>query len=151
MSKTYMVAVDGSDHGWKALDLATDLANSSDAELIIAHVIHAMPVPDGLSQIAKAEGVPLEEEVARYYEGRALSDKIVIDAEARVRKTGFTRVVTRVAEGHAANQIVDLAKIEKVDMIFLGSRGLSDVKSLLMGGVSHKVMNLAPCTCVAVK
>ena len=36
-------------------------------------------------------------------------------------------------------------------MIFLGSRGLGDVGGLLMGSVSHKVMHLAPCTCVAVK
>jgi len=151
MSRKFLVAVDGSDHGWKALDLAADLANSSDAELVIAHVVHPEPVPAVLAQIAKAEGVPFEEEVARFYEGRAVGNKIVIEAEARARKTGLERINTRVAEGHAANWIIDLAKNEHVDMIFLGSRGLSDVKSLLMGGVSHKVMNLAPCTCVAVK
>jgi nucleotide-binding universal stress UspA family protein len=36
-------------------------------------------------------------------------------------------------------------------MLFLGSRGLGVVTSLLLGSVSHKVMNLAPCTCVIVK
>ena len=36
-------------------------------------------------------------------------------------------------------------------MIFLGSRGLDDMVGLMMGSVSHKVMHLAPCTCVAVK
>ena len=36
-------------------------------------------------------------------------------------------------------------------MVFLGSRGLGDAKGLLLGSVSHKVMHLAPCTCVAVK
>ncbi len=38
-----------------------------------------------------------------------------------------------------------------VDMIFLGSRGLGDAQSLLMGSVSHKVAHLAECTCVSVK
>ncbi len=151
MPKKFLVAVDGSEHGWKALDLAVDLANSSDAGLVITHVVHPEPVPDGLAQIAKAEGVPFEEEAARFYESRAFGDRIVIEAETRARKTGLKQVVTRVAEGHAANRIVELAENEGVDMIFLGSRGLGDVKSLLMGGVSHKVMNLAPCTCVAVK
>jgi nucleotide-binding universal stress UspA family protein len=36
-------------------------------------------------------------------------------------------------------------------MIFVGSRGLGNVKSLLMGSVSHKVAHLAECTCVSVK
>jgi nucleotide-binding universal stress UspA family protein len=36
-------------------------------------------------------------------------------------------------------------------MIFLGSRGLGDIKGLLMGSVSHKVTQLAECTCVSVK
>jgi nucleotide-binding universal stress UspA family protein len=34
MSKKFLVAVDGSDHGWKALDLATSLAKASDAEVV---------------------------------------------------------------------------------------------------------------------
>ena len=56
-----------------------------------------------------------------------------------------------VAEGNAANEIVATAESIGADMIFLGSRGLGDAKGLLVGSVSHKVMNLAPCTCVAVK
>jgi len=37
------------------------------------------------------------------------------------------------------------------DMIVMGSRGVSDLKGLVMGSVSHKVMQLAPCTCVSVR
>ena len=60
MSKKFLVAVDGSDHGWKALDLATDLAAVSDAELIILHVVSYEPMPEGLQQYAKIEGIPIE-------------------------------------------------------------------------------------------
>lgn len=151
MSKKYMVAVDGSEHGWKALDLASDLANASGADLIILHVVPYQEMPKGLEEFAKNEGIPVEEESARYHYSRSLGDKITSAAEARARKNGLTRITTRVAEGNPADQIVKMTGSESADMIFLGSRGLGDFGGLLMGSVSHKVMQLAPCTCVAVK
>jgi nucleotide-binding universal stress UspA family protein len=151
MSKKFLVAVDGSDHGWKALDLATSLANNSDAELVIVHVVQSVPMPGGLEQFAEVEGISIEDQRARYHESRLIGDKIARDAEARARKNGIARVTTRVVEGNVANRIVALAEFEGTEMVFLGSRGLGDVKGLLMGSVSHKVMHLAPCTCVAVK
>ncbi len=151
MSKKFLVAVDGSEHGWKALDLASDLTNVSDAELAILHVVAYEPMPEGLAHYAEAEGIPIEEERGRYHDSRKLGDKITSDAEARARKNRVSRVTTRVAEGNPADQIVAFANSEGADMVFLGSRGLGDIKGLLMGSVSHKVMHLAPCTCVAVK
>lgn len=151
MSKKFLVAVDGSDHGWKALDLASDLANVSDTELVILHVVPYEPMPEELEQFAKDEGIPIEEQRGRYHYGRMIGDKIPGDAEARTRKKGISKFTTRVAEGNPADQIVALARTEGTDMVFLGSRGLGNVTGLLMGSVSHKVMHLAPCTCVAVK
>ena len=151
MSKKFLVAIDGSDHAWKALDLATDLAKSSEAELLILHVVPYEPMPEGLEQLAKAEGIPIQEERARLYASRTVGDKIASEAEARVRKQGLARVTTEVVEGSPASEIIAFAKSRSVDMIICGSRGFGDVKSLLMGSVSHKVMHLAPCTCVAVK
>jgi nucleotide-binding universal stress UspA family protein len=151
MSKKFMVAVDGSDHGWKALDLATDLAKGSDAELIIIHVVRYEPTPEGFRQFAEAEGIPAEESSARFHYDRKIGDTITSEAEARAGKNGLARVTTRVAEGNPVKQIVALAESEGAEMVFLGSRGVSDLKGLMMGSVSHKVMHLAPCTCVAVK
>ncbi len=151
MKKKFLVAVDGSDHGWNALDLATDLAAISDAELIILHVVSYEPVPEGLQQYAKVEGIPVEDLKAQFHYRKAIGDKVTNEAEARVRKKGLARVTTRVAEGSPANEIVALAELERADMVFLGSRGFGDIGGLLMGSVSHKVMHLAPCTCVAVK
>jgi len=151
MNKKFLVAVDGSDHGWKALDLATDLAAVSDAELIILHVVSYEPVPEGLQQYAKVEGIPVEDLKAQFHYSKAIGDKVTSEAEARVRKKGLARVTTRVTEGSPANEIVALAEAEGADMVFLGNRGFGDIGGLLMGSVSHKVMHLAPCTCVAVK
>lgn len=151
MAKKFLVAVDGSDHGTRALDLAAELAKVSDAELLILHVVPYEPMPAGLQQYAEMEGIPLQEMNARFHHGKAIGDRITGEAEARVRKNGFARVATQVAEGNPASMIVSIATSLETDMVFLGSRGLSDVAGLLIGSVSHKVMHLAPCTCVAVK
>jgi len=151
MGRKFLVAVDGSDHGWKALDLAVDQAKTSGVELIIVHVAKSEPVPDAIKELSRAERVPIAEETARYYASKEIGDKIIKEAKGRVGKTEFTRYTTRVAHGNVSNQIVRLAELEGVETIFIGSRGLGDVKGLLMGSISHKVMNLAPCTCVAVR
>jgi nucleotide-binding universal stress UspA family protein len=151
MIKKFLVAIDGSDHGWKALDMAASLAKLSDAELVVMHVVPYEPMSEGLKQFAKAEGIPIEEESARYHAGRTLADTITSKAEIRATKHGLTRVTTQITEGNAANEIVAMAKSEGVDMLFLGSRGLGEITGLLLGSVSHKVVNLAPCTCVIVK
>jgi nucleotide-binding universal stress UspA family protein len=151
MIKKFLVAVDGSDHGWKALDLAVKLAKLSDAELIIMHVIPYEGFSEGLKEFAKAEGIQIEEVSARHHASKTLADTITSKAEVRATKHGLARVITYTAEGNTANEIVAMAKSEAVDMLFLGSRGLGEITGLLMGSVSHKVMNLAPCTCVTVK
>ncbi len=151
MSKKFLVAVDGSDHARKALDLAADLAKASGAELVILHVVRYEPLPEGLKEYARMEGIPEEEERARYHFGHVTGDRITKDAKARAHDRGLDQVTTKGAEGTPADEIVAAAESEGADMIFVGSRGLSDARSLFMGSVSHKVMHLAPCTCVAVK
>jgi len=151
MREKYLVAVDGSEHARKAVDLATELAKASDADLILVHVIRFEPMPTGLNEFAEAENIPIEELRGQYLFSKSTGDVITGAAAARVREHGLDRVTTLVAEGNPANEIVALAEAEGAAMIFLGSRGVSDVRGLVMGSVSHKVMHLAPCTCVAVR
>ena len=149
MVEKILVAIDGSEQAWRAQDLASDIANLYGAELAILHVLPYEPLPEGLREYARIEGIPVGEENARYHYSRTLGDKLTDEAKKRARKKGLVRVSCQVAEGNPAQKILSAAA--DVDMIFLGSRGLSDAKGLLMGSVSHKVANLATRTCVTVK
>jgi nucleotide-binding universal stress UspA family protein len=151
LSKKFLVAVDGSEHGWRALELAADVARTGDAELIVFHVVTHEPSLGGLSHFATVEGIAAEELSARYHIDKEIGDGITAEAVTRARAKGLERVSPRVAEGSPAREIIAEAKSEDVDMLFIGSRGLGDITGLLMGSVSHKVMHLAPCTCVTVK
>ena len=151
MFKTILVAVDGSDHAWKALDLATEMARNHGAKLSILHVVPYEHLPEALHVFAKAENVPIEEERFRFHYGRTLGDKLTELAESRVRANGLTAVSAQTAEGKPADAILEVAKKEAADAIVLGSRGTGYMSGMLLGSVSHRVANLADVTCVVVK
>ena len=102
MSKKFVVAVDGSEHGSKALDLAITLAKASDAALTILHVVPYEPMPEGLQQYAEMEGIPPEEMSARFHYGKALGDRITAEAEERAHMAGLSHIATEVAEAPEA-------------------------------------------------
>lgn len=149
MVEKILVAIDGSEQAWRAHDLASDLAKLYGAELTILHVVPYELLPDGLREYGRIEGIPMGEEVARYHYSRSLGDELTEDAEQRARKKGLDRISCQVAEGNPAEMILSAGA--DMDMIILGTRGLSDAKSLLMGSISHKVANLTKRTCVLVK
>jgi nucleotide-binding universal stress UspA family protein len=151
MTKKILTAIDGSEHGWKALDLAADIAKQQGAQLIVLHVVPYEPMPEALRAFAEAEHMPLAEEEGRYHYARTLDDQLTRAAEARARGKQLSEVVGRTVEGNPADQILAEAASEGVDMIVMGSRGLSDARALFLGSVSHKVANHAACTCVTVK
>jgi nucleotide-binding universal stress UspA family protein len=151
MIKKILAAIDGSEHAWKALDLAADMARQHGAQLIVLHVVRFEPLPDALRAFAEAERISVEEEEGRYRYARSLGDQLTRSAEARARDKGVSAVVGCTVDGKPAEQILELAGSEQVDMIVMGSRGLSDAKALFLGSVSHKVANHATCTCVTVK
>lgn len=151
MINKILAAIDGSEHAWKALDLAADMAKQHGARLIVLHVVPFEPMSEVLRAFAEAEQMPVEEEEGRYHYARTLGDHLTRSAEARARARGLSNVVGRTVEGKPADQILEVAGSEHVDMIVLGSRGLSDARALFLGSVSHNVANHAACTCVTVK
>jgi nucleotide-binding universal stress UspA family protein len=54
-------------------------------------------------------------------------------------------------EGNVASEIVKFAKKERIDLIAIGSRGLSRVPRYVLGSISNKIANYAPCQVLIVK
>jgi len=145
-----LVALDGSDHGWKALDLAADLAKRYEAELTILHVVAYEPMPEELRKLATTEHMRVEEAQTQFHHRRTFGDDLTREGIARARRAGVKRVDVLSAEGRPAERILAIAAERGVDAIVLGRRGLGHLAGLLMGSVSHKVSNLAECACITV-
>jgi nucleotide-binding universal stress UspA family protein len=53
--------------------------------------------------------------------------------------------------GYPPDEIVDYAKSIDAGLIVVGSRGFSEIKSLLLGSTGHRVSHLSPCDVLIVK
>jgi len=147
MLKTILVAVDGSDHALKAVDLGASIASAMNSELRILYVIKSQNLPKGLLQYADAEHIiggnkDILEKMA---------ENIVTNAKNRAEKTGASNIATEVITGPVARSIVKSAKDCGSDMIVIGTRGMGNIEATLRGGVSHRVELLAKCPVLSVR
>jgi nucleotide-binding universal stress UspA family protein len=132
-----VLAVDGSDYSARAVPVAADIAKKADGEVIVFHAREFM-VSRGASYDTEDDG-----------EAVALVDRVRKDLiDAGVKTSGRVESST---QGHAARAILDVAEEEGADAIVMGSRGLSDLGGLLLGSVTHKVIQLSHCTVVVAR
>jgi nucleotide-binding universal stress UspA family protein len=129
MFKHILVAIDGSTHSQKALPTAIEVAKKFGAEILVLHIIED---DRGRASAFSAE-TPVE------------ATRLVREAVTTVRDAGVTAkgVLRETAAGHVATAIVETTCAHGIDLIVMGSRGLSDVRGLLLGSVTHKVMQLS--------
>ena len=147
MFKVILVPIDGSDHAEKAVSVAADLAGKYDAELHIMTVMESTALPNGLHRFAEAEHITGgEAQIATY-----ISDRFLDRAREVAKEEGAKSIETMVVMGDVQEKILEYAEKIGADLIVLGSRGLSDLKGLMLGSVSHKIANSAHCTVITVR
>lgn len=174
MFKSIVVALDGSQHSNSALEAACDLAAKYDARLTLAHSLLRYASIGDVHDFAERNGFLSEIEphlndigtapVAISPMGSAAAIIVVPGdvlqkagelflgkAKEIATKHGVADVNQRLIDGSPASAILDCAKGEDADLIVLGSRGFGDVKSLILGSVSHKVVQEANAPCLIVK
>jgi nucleotide-binding universal stress UspA family protein len=176
MFETILVPTDGSEHAGKALQLATDIAEKYEARLILLHVVPSGPLPEDLRRMARSEHIVSEarggsaplspggkfpastilgteaESVAEARQVRQfIAEGIIARAKRVADKKSVKDISAVIEDGDPTEQILRYAEKEAANLIVMGSRGLGDLKGLLMGSVSHKVSQMSPCSCITVK
>ena len=80
------------------------------------------------------------------------ADEIAQDEdEAGVLRAEGVEAERDLAAGPMAEAILKAAEVRGCDLIVLGARGLSDLQGLLLGSVSHKVIQHAACPVLVVR
>ncbi len=144
MFSKILVAVDGSPFAERALRSAVDLAKKYSARLVVVHVVlrrfyAVTPSEAGVlattvfAKEMEAEGREILRKVEEYLKGESVGYEC------------------KLLEGVPADEIVKAAEAEKVDLIVVGSRGLTEVRAFLLGSVSDKISHHAKCPILIMK
>ncbi len=146
--KKILVAIDKSGYKDKTTAYAITMAKSLGAELTVIHVI------DKSSLGATAD-------VLGYYRGgklKAFQEALKKDAEKlldRVVLAGEDEGVVvhqQVMIGSPIKKIIlDYAKNHKMDLIVIGTKGMTGIEKFLMGSVANDVIAYAHCPVLAVR
>jgi nucleotide-binding universal stress UspA family protein len=145
-----LVPVDGSAASVKALQYATHLAGleASEAELIVVHVLEGVKQGGAIGLQAKYGNVRVVEGFKRARRDAAL--KWLEQVEVAAEKKGI-RLKTEVLDGDSkVKVIIEYAKKNSVDLIVIGSTGLTRFKRLLLGTIANAVVSSAPCPVMVV-
>ena len=137
MFERILVAVDGSPRSEKTIQIAVDLAQRYEATVTVVHV----------REYERYEGDDIDL-------GPPIpAEKLVQQVLDRFREGGVEAngEIRRVSSGDTPEKIVEVAKTSQADLIVMGSRGMTEWRSLLLGGVANKVVHHAACPVLLVR
>ena len=146
MFNKVLVALDGSDHAAKALDMAVKLVQRCDAELVLFHAVQLVPFRSDYD----LRVVESARDVFRKI-GREQAESIMQEAERAARDGGATKTVQVIGEGDPVKAMLKTVRDTGVDLVIVGTRGLTGLREIAMGSVAHKMSVAAPCPVLIVK
>lgn len=132
-------ANDGSDHAFKALAFAIDIAKQNAAELHMISVEEISYLPEYIEEIREETGV-----TGRRF--RTVLQRARAMAEERKQK-----LHTHVVVGHPVRAIVELAVQLGAELLVIGAAGHSQLYERMIGSRADRVIHLAPCPVLVVK
>jgi nucleotide-binding universal stress UspA family protein len=135
-----VVGVDGSASAWDALDWSAAEASAMHRPLRIVHSFHSlMQVPFGPSGLGPADGGV-----------HAVAERVLIHAEARAQSAApEVKVYCELVDGTATSALLNQAF--DAELVVVGSRGLGEFSSFLVGSVGVALAANAPCPVVIVR
>ncbi len=143
-----LVAVDGSETSINAANYAISLAEKYKAQLIIMNVLHLRTLRQMSSSFITAPTFGLEEGKKLKEDAKKWLEDIRKKAEQKglVSKTKIIEEATSIV-----GTIVEFAENEMVDLIVVGTRGITGFRRMLLGSVAQGVLVYSHCPVLVVR
>jgi nucleotide-binding universal stress UspA family protein len=143
-SKILVAIHESSKSADKAVDYATRIAKDYNALLVVLYVVRTQTNLDTVT--LPSHVVDFKKQAQAYL--TKISEKIHKHSDTE----NIVKVKTEIiASLKIADAIVDYAKDKHIDLIVVGPRGRSKLKSLVLGSVTSDVVRLANCPVLTVR
>ena len=141
MFRKVLVAIDGSSQSQRALTTAIDEAKVWNAEVHAAYVI----------EIGLFSSLPVDNTWEVMYSLLDKEGKEILDSAVAAGAEAGVAFTTHLRQGHAGQELLNLAEEVGADLIVVGSLGKSGIERLLLGSVSSFVVTNSPVTTMVVR
>lgn len=131
-------ATDGSEAADAALPQVRELAASNGTEVVVLHCEETFVGP-------RAYGLDVHVDEDQL--------KAKIEQQVKELESGGAKVTMEFLHGHsgvAAHAIADAAEKDGAELIVVGTRGHTALGGLLLGSVTQRLLQVAPCPVLAV-
>ncbi|HYO06529.1 MAG TPA: universal stress protein [Phototrophicaceae bacterium] len=152
-----LLAIDGSKPSIDAAEDAIEIAKNNKSKLIVIHVIDFYKYPYLLSAtvLAPTFGSQRFDEDKKKAEEwiKTVKEKYVQSNAVNNGDADAKNLKTEIIEGKSsvAATIVDYAESKNVDLIVIGSRGVTGFKKMLVGSVTSDVVKYAHCSVLVIR
>jgi len=140
--KSILVPVDFSTPSKKALEYANALARLFKAKLTVMHVVEPVAMRDFATSFPLA--LENDELVAA-----AKKHLATLTREGRTPAGLVEKILVR--SGSAYNEIANVARTRKADLIVIATHGYTGLKHALLGSTTERVVRHAPCPVLVVR
>ncbi len=140
MISKILVAVDGSENARRALDSAMQLSTETKTALIILTVVQPPAIMGVQRDLLGTLEMLLEKEA-----------RIMLANYSTLAEKKGAKVETVIGRGYPSKVILKTAEDASANLIVVGSRGLSGIKELFLGSVSHAVVQNSTIPVLVVK
>src|ERR687890_233857 len=144
------MAIDRSGYKERIIKFTILLAKPLGAEIIAIHVIDKstiVPATDAYGNYIGGDQIQATEDELRKQANELLSEAELLGDKEKVK---VDKAVI-VAPSSCAAAIIGYAKKNNVDLIMVGTKGMSGLKHFLLGSVANDVISHAHCPVLAVR
>ena len=155
MFRKVLIPIDGSEYSLKALEIAARIIDPKKGLAIVMTVIEpgVIQVPQTYLERISMYDTSIPTGIipkGSHDEGIERAQLIVTKAHEILTSAGI-KTESKILRGRPVKSIIQLAKEEGVELIIIGSHGLGGLGKLLLGSVTSKVVEEAPCSVLVVR
>jgi nucleotide-binding universal stress UspA family protein len=132
-----IVAIDKAEITNKLLDATIEIARNKQTQVTLVNVSQEY-VSNGMTYLPRN----FLEEILNEMEKASLEQ--LQQAKSKLESAGINAETLQL-KGDPAHEILNYARDSEQQLIIIGSRGLSGIKEMMLGSVSHKVSQLSSC------